>query len=137
MTQTTGEHSSKLFDSVPEPDAVDIVVRLSEAMRRWQFSPSCEDELQRGIAMMLDGEKLSYQREESLSRRDRPDFMIGSVALEVKVDGGTMSVLRQLQRYAAHEDVSRLVLVTTCSRHASLPAAVLGKPLNVLWVTLL
>ena len=131
------EASPRLFDTFPEPDENQIVGRLSDAMRRWRFSPGREEDLQEGIAKMLDGEQLRYRREESLSRRDRPDFMIWNVALEVKVDGGTMAVLRQLQRYAAHEDVARLVLVTTRSRHASLPASVLGKPLTVLWVTLL
>lgn len=54
------------------------------------------------------------------------------IAIEVKVKGQVAEVLRQLRRYANHERIQGLVLVTTRRLHAaSMPAEMNGKPLAV------
>ena len=94
-----------------------------------------EEELQWGIEQMLQNERIPYKRETSLDARDRPDFLLGSVAVECKTAGSSLEVLRQLQRYAAHKNIDRLILLTTKSRHGlELPSPVLGKPLRVIYL---
>lgn len=61
---------------------------------------------------------------------DRPDFVIpcddGLVVVEVKVKGAASEVEAQLARYAWHDRVCGVVLVTTRAVHA-MPGSVGGK----------
>lgn len=71
----------------------------------------------------------AVQREARLSAADRPDFLLGGVALEVKIKTAAQrqsSVWKQLRRYAAHDVVHALILVT--NKTMPLPQAILGKP---------
>ena len=49
------------------------------------------------------------------------------VGVEVKVKGGVPEIERQLARYAAHDSVDVLVLVSTRLRHARMPSTLCGK----------
>lgn len=62
-------------------------------------------------------------------RKDIPDFFLPSgLAIEVKLktQRSKMDVFRQLQRYAAHEEVRALLLITNLSM--GLPSTIGGKP---------
>jgi hypothetical protein len=78
---------------------------------RW----TTEAELQEAIWDVLPA-KFAADRERALSRRDRPDFIVDvdglSVAIEVKVAGARSAVLRQLGRYAEHDQVDAIVLAS-------------------------
>ena len=69
-----------------------------------------------------------------LAPTDRIDFLLGGVGIEVKVDGSTAQILRQLRRYASSPQIEHLVLVTNRARHRSLPAVIGGKPLRVVHI---
>lgn len=59
--------------------------------------------------------------------RDIPDFLVDGVAVEVKMNSAQpRAVVRQLNRYAAHDDVRALILVS--NRAIALPSALNGKP---------
>jgi hypothetical protein len=47
----------------------------------------------------------------------------------VKIDGATNELLRQVSRYAEHEDVSAILVVSTRRRHSDLPESLCGKPI--------
>jgi len=69
------------------------------------------------------------RREHRLAPGDIVDFFIGSagVAIEVKLKRNQpASILRQLERYARHDAVQALVLVT--NRAMGLPPEINGKP---------
>lgn len=68
----------------------------------------------------------AVRREERLSEKDRPDFMIETVAVEVKLKGAKMDIYRQLERYSAHDAVQSIILVT--NQAMGLPAEIGGKP---------
>lgn len=104
------------------------------ALRGGRFRFADEDQLQEAVATAL--EPLGVQREVRLGARDRLDHLVdGGVAVEIKVAGPADSVRRQLERYALHDEVEALVLVTTRSRHAAfLPDQVGGKPLQVVYL---
>lgn len=73
-------------------------------------------------------------REARLTARDRVDLLVDRVAIEVKVAGSLIDVLRQCQRYARSDDVDSVLLVTTVPAHTGAPPTIGGKPLRVLYV---
>lgn len=105
---------------------------ICAALRMGRFDLHDEKECQAQIAVWL-ADRLpdaEISREHRLSARDIPDFLVGTTVVEVKMNGARpTSILRQLERYASHAEVSDLILVT--NRAVSLPAAVSGKPVDV------
>jgi hypothetical protein len=67
----------------------------------------------------------------------RVDFFIpdGSIAIELKVQGSSAHVARQVFRYAESPSVAAVVLVTTNAQHTKLPSVIAGKPLEVAFVS--
>jgi hypothetical protein len=100
------------------------------AIRGHRFRYTNEDELQEGIAAALERVGLDPRREVRLGDRDRIDIVVEDVGIEVKVAGAASSAYTQLQRYASHDEISHLVLVTT--RWQRLPAEAGGKPLTTI-----
>lgn len=89
------------------------------------------------IAGALDNAGIAYIKEARLGPYARIDFLCENVGIEAK-KGKTdqRSVLKQLQRYAACDRVSVIVLVT--EQMVKLPKKIGGKPvytvaLNRLW----
>lgn len=106
--------------------------RLRDLLRGWRFRTYSEAALQAGIAQALDTAGVVYEREVILSPRSRPDFLVGGIAIEVKVDGSALAAIRQALRYAQHERVTAVLIVTTRARHqAEMPDELLGKPVRV------
>jgi hypothetical protein len=99
--------------------------------RRVRFTT--EAELQDGLAQVLTLERIGFDRELVLGPKDRVDFLVGgTIALEVKIGGGLAAVTRQLHRYAQHDRVQELLLVSSRLSLANLPPTLNGKPLRVL-----
>ena len=89
-----------------------------------------EREICLAIERALTERGIPFVREARLGPAARVDFLCGCVALEVKKGRpDRRTLLRQLMRYAASEQVHALVLVT--ERSAALPASVGGKPLRL------
>lgn len=86
----------------------------------------CVDEL---LYLMFGG---GYRREVATDK-GRIDFTVGAVAIELKVDGSTNAVRRQLKRYAELDWVEEVILVTACAKHV-MPASLNGKPVHVVRV---
>lgn len=72
---------------------------------------------------------LSFELRDRSKGPDRIDFVVDRIGVELKVDGGFAEVLRQLGRYARHDSIDGLVLVSTRRRLAGMPGELLGKPL--------
>jgi ABC-type uncharacterized transport system substrate-binding protein len=101
---------------------------LAALLSGHRYRYSSETDLQAAIAKLLDRAGIDYRREFRLCELDRPDFMVGDVAIEVKIDGSLASVVRQIARYAEHDEVRAIVLVSTRAVHRSIPATFNGKP---------
>lgn len=110
-----------------------VVDGVSAILKRHKFTSADEVEIQDAIGELFYDAGISFEREVSLTKADRIDFMLpgAKVGLEVKVQGTPVSILRQLHRYAQHESVDELMLVTTQQRHRVLPSRVDGKLLTV------
>lgn len=120
-------------------DVLDEIVDVV-ASRRYRFES--EEQLQAQIADALVASGLMGEREFRLSDRDRVDILVWNgndtsfcrFAVEVKIDGSTSAVAAQLARYAEHEDVDAIVLVTSKAKHRAVPAELNGKPVRVVQV---
>ena len=111
---------------------------ICATLKRFHFSYQNELELQDGIAQALSAATIPYEREKRLTPTDRPDFFVDGIVLEVKIKGATRAVLRQLNRYAGHESVKAILLVTTRSLQAfQVPESMNDKPVRVLCLTTL
>ncbi len=101
-------------------------------LRSYRYNFVGERELQDGLARALDDGGYTFRREHRLGPGDVVDFLIDpGIGLEAKVDGSVSLVTRQLLRYAQHEEIAALLLVTSLSRHDNLPAEMNGKPVRV------
>jgi hypothetical protein len=116
--------------AIPPPITAE---RLREVLGSYRYNHANERDLQDGIAQVLATRGIRFDREVVLGPKDRPDFMVDGIAVEVKVDGSPAVILRQLARYASQKGVRAILLVTRKEQHAHrFPETVGGKPLDVL-----
>jgi len=81
------------------------------------------------MAIALTSHGIAFEREVRLNASSRPDFMIGSVAVEVKIKDTFAKFLRQADRYLALEQVSALVVVGTPKWLPAVPKTLRDKPI--------
>lgn len=108
--------------------------RILELCRTLRPQTTSEKALQDALEPLIRESFPSVTREAVLGPKDVVDFLVEGVAVEVKVDGSPMAVTRQLHRYAEHDQVRELVLVTTRAKHRSIPPTLRGKPVAVAWL---
>jgi hypothetical protein len=115
----------------PRTACAPLLARVVELLEQGRFDLSTEAATQFEIDRLFRVELAGlYVREFRLSARDRPDFFVqGGIAVEVKhhIAAGA-SILRQLGRYAEHDEVTAIVLAT--GRSIAAPAELNGKPLR-------
>lgn len=105
---------------------------LMRALRNHQFNFNDEAELQRGIALALETEGIAFLPEHWLSSRDRIDFLVGVLGVEVKIKGVPNAVIRQVHRYAQIVAIEAVVVITGSMKvAAALPDEMNGKPIYV------
>jgi hypothetical protein len=105
---------------------------LCQKLQSTKFNFSNEIELHLGIAQLLDSLQIHYQTEVIMTPEDRIDFLLPEkVGIEVKVDGSTAEVTRQLWRYAQQEAIAEIILVTTRSKHRTIAGPINGKPVYI------
>lgn len=109
------------------PSVVADVIRL---VQRSRLDLSSEKHLQEGVAEVLQGAGIAYEREKRLSAKDIPDFLIaGGVVVECKMRNKSkkMDIFRQLARYATYPEVTAIILASNVSM--GLPPEIEGTPL--------
>jgi hypothetical protein len=90
-----------------------------------------EKQTQADIAEFFTGRGIEFTREHRLSDSDIPDFMVGSVVIEVKANRAKANqTTRQLERYAEHPEVSAIILVS--NRAMNVPSRINEKPVLLL-----
>lgn len=108
---------------------------LLELLRASRFDLATEGRVQSDVQAVLASslDRSAWEREPRLSARDRPDFMVQldgafrTVAIEVKASRQRApAILAQLGRYAEHDEVEGLILLTNTA--INLPMVVGGKP---------
>lgn len=116
---------------------------LKSHLAGYRYDLTSEATIQAGLASVLSVDGFVFEREAQLSATDRPDFLVlgqgvvagavfSGVAIEVKRAGSRSDLLRQLSRYAQHETVRELLVVTARSQLSDLPSELHRKPLECL-----
>lgn len=110
---------------------------LRNLIKSYDYNINNEKDFQDGIEMVLCDANIAYHREYFLSREDKPDFFLkpSGTAMEIKIKGSQMQILRQLKRYANHEQVKEIILITT--KKINMPETLSGKPCHQVWITVL
>ncbi len=124
MNERTAVHEPAVHEELDQS-----VSRLVALIHGYPFSLSTEKNLQAEIEQVLVLEGIRFDREKYLSPQDIPDFFIeGGLVMECKMHGARKKdVYRQLCRYAQHEEVNALILVSNLSM--GLPPDLHAKPL--------
>lgn len=111
----------------------ELLQAIRHALTHRRIPTTPESVLQERIAGILTSISVPFDREVHLSEKDRIDFLVGGhLGIEVKVDGGLSAVTRQVHRYAQHERIESLVLVTTRMLHRGVPSEMNGKRIDVI-----
>lgn len=109
------------------PPLDEIVAFLRTTPVRCSTERQAQDDLQAA----LEAARIAFSREYRLSASDRPDFMVGGIAIELKArrQVSKPDVLRQCERYASHDAVTAIILLTALTMR--LPAELNGKPVRI------
>lgn len=99
------------------------------ALRGQRLPLSDEKKLQASIAVLFEAAALPLEREVRLSPSDIIDFFGEGIGIEVKIKGGKRDIYHQLERYAKHDAVEQLILVTNVP--IGMPPEIEGKPIYV------
>jgi hypothetical protein len=106
------------------------MMKLADLLQRQRFNMVQEKLTQLEVERFLHQHAIQFDREHRLSANDIPDFLIytkfGEIVLEVKLHFPRRAIYRQLERYAAHDSVHGLILLTGTSM--GLPQTIKGKP---------
>lgn len=106
--------------------------QVAESLSDARLPCGTEAKLQEAIAAHLCSLGVVFNREHWLAESDRVDFLLpNGLAVEVKIRGSANEVMHQLMRYAQHETVRELLLVTSKLTLASVPSELNGKPVRV------
>ena len=112
--------------------------RVADALAAVRMPAQPEEyDIHAAVAGALDGSGLGYAHEYKLGPRNRIDFLVGRVGIEVKKGRpATSDLTRQLRRYLAADALDGLIVVT--QRVTAVPGVICGKPvilvsLNRLW----
>jgi len=102
------------------------------AVRRGRYSYRQETQLHLGLEAAMRHAGINPVPEVRLNARDRIDFVVDRVGVEVKIKGTVDSLHRQLMRYADSDQLDELLVITTDPHHRDLPPTLNEKPLTVL-----
>ena len=110
------------------------IERIVLVLSRYRFRAQNEADLQDAVASALELARIPFAREVRLDARNRLDFMVERIALELKVDGSLSNLTRQVHRYLEDDRVEGILIVSTRSNHRRLPLELRGKPVRALIV---
>jgi len=128
-----------MVDVVVRPPELVFYVRsmmlsIAAALANTSFRADNEAVLQDAVAARFDQCRIEYEREVRLSGKDRIDFLVGNIGIELKVDGSLANLTRQLDRYAMSERIAELLVVSTRRTLCRVPTELRGKPVSVICV---
>lgn len=104
---------------------------VTDLLARYRIAGLTEAVVQDQIERALRQEGIEYEREVELAPRDRIDFMVGPVGVEVKIKGTRAQIIRQLARYVRNDRVEEIILAATSRRVlTSAPDEITGMPIT-------
>ena len=115
-----------------------MMTQIHRQLSGYSIAYSTEQVMQQQVyALLLP--IVDCRREVRLSPRDRIDLMTEcGIGIECKIKGSPTIIVNQLLRYAEHDAVKSLILVTSKRTHLTTELfrekEILGKPLLGIWV---
>lgn len=106
---------------------------LADYLRHHDYRYANEAELQHALLDVMRQGGLHVEPEVPIEG-GRIDFLVGSIGIEVKVNGNAEALRRQITGYAADDRVSALVVVTSRYRHTLGPRTIGGKPVEYVYL---
>ncbi|WAT32214.1 hypothetical protein [Pseudomonas sp. GXZC] len=107
--------------------------RLSDFCSKQRLNMALEKLAQADLETNLLQGGFKFKREQELSKRDKPDFLVSidghTIVLELKTRAQRKAIYRQLERYAQHASVDGLLLMTGTAM--GLPPHINNKPSRV------
>lgn len=117
----------------------DMIKEVYFALENRQYDLNSETATQNQISQYLEKYQDIHQlspllkgwfvkKEYNLSKKDRVDFFIKGpgIAIEVKIQGSPVEILRQCERYCRHSSVKAIILAS--AKFMGLPETIKGKP---------
>lgn len=86
---------------------------LANTLGSYLYRYGSEVQLHEAMAKVLDQAGVTHARERILDARNRADFWIDGLVIEVKVDGTLAEALRQVDRYIQLPQVTGVLLAST------------------------
>lgn len=115
-----------------------LLRRVVETLPRFAYQFAHEASLHEGIAQVLTEAGVAFERERVAGPQDRFDFYLPpGIVIEAKVKGSFPEALRQIDRYAARDDVLAVVLVSSrmwAKGQTVMPATLRGKPARIVYL---
>lgn len=110
--------------------------RLIPLIQSHRLRFSRETDLHADLKTLLVTAGIFFVHELRLTEKDRIDFYLpdSMIGIECKVDGGPTAVASQLLRYAQHEDIAELILITSRRGQVLTVDNLSGKPLHCIWI---
>lgn len=110
----------------------ETIKQIQLSLKGRKLNLSNEKILQTDIQKIFEYSDIEFKREVKLGDLGIVDFMIDTLAVEIKIKNGTsaMNIYRQLERYSESSDIEGILLMT--SKTMSLPGDINGKPVYVL-----
>ncbi|MDX9744578.1 MAG: hypothetical protein RBT59_12225 [Arcobacteraceae bacterium] len=108
------------------------LIEIQKALKGRALNLSNEKLLQNNIAEAFQDANLDFKKEVKIDENNIVDFMIDTLAIEVKIKSkvSAMNIYRQIERYAKNDKVETILLMT--SKTISLPNNINGKPIYIL-----
>lgn len=107
-------------------DHTELCKRTVTALRRGRFNLSTEAELKEEMLPVLNvNVGVTFIPEYVLDKNNRPDFFFDGVAIEVKIKGSPVAILKQCERYCQFDEVKSLILYT--NKSMGFPEQINGK----------
>jgi hypothetical protein len=116
-------------------DPLFILSAVTNHLSRYAYRYSDEIQLHERIAQVLTLHGIEFERERVLDARNRADFWLDGLVIEVKVGGGLSEALHQVGRYIKLPDVTGVILAGTprwAGEELQSPPVWLDKPFQML-----
>lgn len=99
----------------------DSITRIIDALKK-RHPTNEESELEASVARTIESLGFAVTKQKIITSRDRIDLFIPIIGLgiEVKIAGSYSRVAGQLLRYAEHDEIKALLLVTSRASHRQL-----------------
>lgn len=91
------------------------IVRM---LQRYKIRTDNEFEVQQQVEQIFKSNGVDYKREFRLSPKDRIDFLVDSIGIEIKVHGwSAKKIYDQIERYSKYDLIRLIVLLTSQACH--------------------